>query len=109
MIRTLLFSAPSLARYQSEYGINFAEPISVKYRRRRMLDRQIPLAVRLFAGKHKTKHGVSNPHYLDNRYLETTFDLKSMAINNYIDPGKINDPELMSRALSIELLLKHVN
>lgn len=100
---------PSLAHYESDYGIDFTGHIPSSYRLRRMLDRHIPLAVRLLARKRHAGRMADKPYYMDNGYLESVFNLRSMTIDEYIDLSKLNDPELLSRALSIELLLKHVH
>jgi hypothetical protein len=100
---------PSLAGYQSDYGINFADPIPAKYRLRRMIDRHIPFAVRMLARKHKPRMVAGKPYYLSEGYLESVFDLKSMAVEEYVNLSRLNDPELLSRALSVELLLKHLH
>lgn len=102
-------ASPSLASYQSDYGINFTDPIPAKYRFRRMVDRHIPFSIRMLARRHKPRNVVARPYYLNDDYLQTVFDLKSMAISQYVDVKSLDDPELLSRALSVDLLLKHLH
>jgi hypothetical protein len=101
-------ASPSLARYQSDYGINFADPIPAAYRAKQLLHRHIPLAIRLLARRRRARKAAGKPYYLGDDYLSSAFESKSMAIEEFVDQGEIHDPEVLSRALSVELFLKHL-
>jgi hypothetical protein len=101
---------PALARYNSAYGINFFDPIPFSYRSRHAAERHIPLWVRLVIRRLRAKRTAANwPYYLGDDYVREVLDTRNMRVSEFVDVKKIEDPELLSRALSAELLLSAVS
>ena len=74
-----------------------------------MLDRHVPLTARLMARQYRAGRAAGPmPYYLDRKYQAAIVDTKALAIDEQIDLAAIQDPEILSRALSVELLLKHL-
>jgi hypothetical protein len=96
---------PALARFNSAYGINFLDPVPRPYRVRRMIERHVPLWARLIARKRRSQKPVRMPYYFERAYLESILDLKSLRMAEYVDISKVSSPEILSRVLSVELLL----
>lgn len=100
--------APSLAKYQSAYGINFWDQIPLRYRFRRALERQYPLFLRLMKRRLESEKQKSTKYYFNQEYLNNIVCMQSLAIADYVEVQKITDSEVMSRALSVELLISNL-
>ncbi|MFM8331881.1 MAG: hypothetical protein ACKN9T_09345 [Candidatus Methylumidiphilus sp.] len=105
--RLIQFLAPTLAKYPSHYGINFSDPIPPRYRLLRLIERNIPLKIRLLK-RSKISLAGPRPYYFADDYLSQVFDLSNLKVAEYVDIDKIDNPEILSRALSVELLLSHL-
>lgn len=101
-------AAPSLAKYESAYGINFSDQVPLGYRFKRALERQYPLALRVMKRRLESGKQQPMPYYFGKEYLDSIVDMKSLAISDHVDVQKIANPEILSRALSIELLLANL-
>jgi hypothetical protein len=95
---------PALAKYPSSYGINFFDPVPAKYRLLRMAERNIPLKIRLLK-RSAVKSSETKPYYFNEDYIGNIIDMKNLQISDLVDVDKLDNPELLSRALSVELLL----
>lgn len=102
-------AAPSLARYESAYGINFSDRIPLGYRLKRALERQYPLSLRLLKRKRESSKPQPMPYFFGREYLDSILDMDSLAISDYVNVNKINNPEILSRAFSIELLIMNLS
>jgi asparagine synthase (glutamine-hydrolysing) len=98
---------PDLAKYPSSYGINFFDPIPFQYKLLRSIERNIPLKLRLLKRSFVKPSG-KPPYFYEKEYLGAIVDLKNPKISQFVNLDKINDTELYSRALSIELLLSKI-
>jgi hypothetical protein len=96
---------PILAGYKSSYGINFSDAIPAKYRFKRMVERHIPLAIRQLKRRISPAGYGHIPYYMSEEYIKCLMDTNDLQISEFVDINKINNPEILSRALSIELLL----
>lgn len=96
---------PDLAKYNSSYGIDFSSPVPTSYKLKCVLERHVPLPVRLFKRKMADRHQQVWPYLLSERYLGRIVDLNNLQVSEFIDISKIRDAEIFTRALSIELLL----
>ncbi|MFZ4535403.1 hypothetical protein [Propionivibrio sp.] len=99
---------PALAKYNSAYGINFSDPIPWLYRMRLAGERHLPLSLRLIKRAHGASKPQAMPYFLEKPYIESIVDLNHLEISEYLDMSKIMNPEILSRALSVELLLQHL-
>ena len=99
---------PSLARHDSAYGINFVDPVPLGYRTRRTLERHIPLWLRLAKRRLARNTARIPPYYLGAEYLASVLDLERLRIGEWLDVRRIGDPEVLNRALSVELLLNNL-
>ncbi|MBM4197195.1 MAG: hypothetical protein FJ197_08895 [Gammaproteobacteria bacterium] len=99
-------ASPAIARYGSDYGINFSDPVPLAYQVRRWIERGIPPAARLLARRSKPGKPLARPYYLGEEFVSRLVKLESMAMSEFVDFSAIDDPELYSRAVSVELLLR---
>jgi len=95
---------PSLASYQSAYGINFTDPISPKTRLTAKIRQNVPVGLRLLR-RTRRYAGSAQPFYLGGDYYRTIFGDRPLAVAEYLDPAGIRDPVKRARALTVELFL----
>lgn len=102
---------PELTKYQSTYGYDFNSSVPLKYWVKMTLERNIPLTWRPLLRKIRKSKKLPVQKYgfslLSPKYLERIFDLNDLFIDRYIDVSLIKDQTILSRALSLEKLLKN--
>ena len=103
------FIDPALANYPSQYGYNFYDydKIPTKIKMKTFLRYHTPTTLRPFLRAHFWKQGekVKFPYYLTKDYLNMVFPSSELVISEFVDINKITDPDMLSRALSVELIL----
>jgi len=93
---------PRIARYNSVYRKTFINPPPLTSVMWEKLYQNIPIRARPLL-KWCTKH-YSLPYYLKDEYITSIFNTKHMYIQEYIDVGKIRNPCILSRTLSVEAI-----
>ncbi len=95
-----------LSKYYSDYGFTFYDKINRKRKIKGFIKRNIPISLRpLIRRKLSKNKNEIKPYYLQDEYLNEIFNLDNLEIYKYINVKQIKDPEVLSRALSIELLI----
>jgi asparagine synthase (glutamine-hydrolysing) len=111
MIRRL---NPALAAVPSSYGHRFSEPLPWMKRARESVERHcrnlvpLPLVFAAYRMLRKKSRYNSSPYCYSERYLNTIIDPKNLLISEYLDLERLralDDPFVLSRALTVELLL----
>lgn len=104
----------SIASHLSEYGYSFDKPAPLKKWCTEFIREYTPISIRWSQRKKRyniekklkeEQNQSSFPYFLQDEYLKTVFDLNDLHISKYIDINKIINPGLLSRALSVELIL----
>ncbi len=99
----------ALAKYDSQYGINFSDPIPLAYRVSHWANRSVPLPMRLIKRRlNLRKQARPMPYYLQGEHVRQVVDMRHLRISEFIDIDQIGDPALLSRALSVEVLLNAI-
>jgi hypothetical protein len=100
---------PVLAKYPSEYGFNFFDPLKSSTKIKYFFEINLPIFLRPFIRKHFLNRGTIDknkfPFYFKKNYLNKIFLFDHLTISKYFNIDKIDDPEILSRALTAELLL----
>jgi len=102
---------PAIAKYDSQYGYRYSEyaniPFNVKLRN--LMKTHSPLLLRTIVRKHlwRRKRVGKNKfrYYLKSPFLEEIFPYNDLLISKYINVDNIIESTMLSRALSVELLL----
>ncbi len=97
--------SPEVAKFNSNYGYNFYDPLPVKYKIKEGVKYGIPVSLRPCLRKKKLKSNFKLPYYFQNEYREQFFDKESYFVSEYIDTSYPHF-ETVSRIFSLELLLK---
>lgn len=93
-----------LSRYPSQYGYNFHEGSRLKNKIKDHLLQCVPLSVRpMFR---KVNKNYSPPYYLKKNYTDLIFKGRKMILDEYINYEKIMDKNIISRALTAEIVLR---
>ncbi len=96
-----------LAAAPSAYGFTFSDGPSLKKRVRQRIVRALPTRVRPLA--HRIKKRMARqpefPFYLNDEFVGRVFPDGVSEITEYIHLDRIRRPDLLSRALTLELLL----
>ena len=98
------FLSPQLAKYNSNYGFNFFDPLPIKYKLKTILLNNTPVALRPFLRKQKAKKRKQLPYYFSKEYLDPLVGKKPYYIESYIDTN-YPDMEILSRIYTLELLI----
>ena len=93
---------PKLAHYNSSYGFNFYNSISYKDKLNNQFKNFIPMKYRIYRKKRKYN---TLPYYLSKTYLERIFNFNDLAMNEFFNVSIINNSQLLSRILTVELLI----
>lgn len=101
-------ASPSIAKYMSSYGINFQDPIPTTYSTKRALERQIPFWLRLYVRRKRVRTAPTLPYYFDREYLSSLFNPDDLKLNHFIKFDQLHDPEILSRAYTVEVLINHL-
>jgi hypothetical protein len=100
---------PAVSKYPSQYGYTFYDydKISLWIKAKTYVRYHVPPGARPYLRAHFKNKGSKNwfPYYLSSEYLETVFSLRQLSISEYIDVDKITDLSMLSRVLSVELLM----
>lgn len=98
---------PQLAAAPSAYGHPFTARMPVKNRLRRKLVRWIPLSLRpvMHRARRRLLAKPGFPFYLEPDFLCEVFPDGVSHVSEYVDLGRVRDAGLLSRALTVELLL----
>jgi len=100
---------PVLAKYPSQYGFNFFDSLKFSTKIKYFFEINLPIFLRPFYRKHllnrsrRDKHRF--PFYFKKNYLNKIFLSNHLELSKYFNIDKIDDPEILSRALTAELLL----
>lgn len=98
---------PALAKYPSVYGHPFSGPIPWRVRlRNAALVNSVYFPNRLVRVlKSRGKTPAQLPWHLQPSYLREVVDLRSLEVSSFVHVDRIRAPSLLSRALTVELLL----
>jgi len=98
---------PRLAAYPSVYGHSFAGPIpwKVRFKNAAMVNSLYLPKPLVRALKTRGRIPGKMPWYLQKRYVGDIVDLKALEISRFIHVDQIKSPSMLSRALTVELLL----
>lgn len=107
------FIDPDLAKYQSVYGFNFFDGIPLNVRMEYFVKLHTPLCLRPWIrkrlwGDHRlslNRPKVELPFYLTEKYLYEIFGSEDMNVARYINISNISDPRILSRVLTVELVI----
>tara|TARA_Y100001970_G_scaffold210054_1_gene256181 strand:- start:1457 stop:3193 length:1737 start_codon:yes stop_codon:yes gene_type:complete len=97
-----------VSKYLSDYGFNFfSKKINLKYKIKDYLRVHCPIFLRGFIRRRK-KNNSEMPYFLKEEYIKNIFPLDKLLINQYIDINKIKNPEILSRALTLEFIFQKI-
>ena len=66
-----------------------------------------PIFLRGFIRRRK-KNNSEMPYFLKEEYIKNIFPLDKLLINQYIDINKVKNPEILSRALTLEFIFQKI-
>jgi asparagine synthase (glutamine-hydrolysing) len=100
---------PQLAKYPSAYGFNFHDPVrprrrflsSVREKLPNFLQPVIPMAHRKLRALR-----FQPPFYMSGEYLAKVFSGRDLGVARYVHMERIKDPAMLSRVLSVELIIR---
>jgi asparagine synthase (glutamine-hydrolysing) len=100
---------PRLAKYPSAYGFNFYDPVqpqrkflsSVREKLPYFLQPVVPVAHRKMRAMR-----FQPPFYFHGEYLREIFPGQDLSVNRYVNMERIKDPNMLSRVLSVELVIE---
>lgn len=95
----------NVAKYMSGYGFDFYSNPKMKRKLKNILVRNFPIQLRPYVRKRRIYKKQSFPYYLKKEMLENIMDLDQPSIEKFINTEEILDPTMLSRALTIELLI----
>jgi hypothetical protein len=103
------FIDPALAKYPTTRGYSFYDGISPKAKMKYLLKVHTPIWLRPYIRKRKWKQnniGTDKfPYYFAKGYLDRIFPSSELNVSKYVHIDKIYDPDMLSRVLSVELVL----
>jgi hypothetical protein len=98
-----------IAKFPSLYGFNFYNSVGIKKKFLNTIKRNTPICIRPFLRRNFRSYNYNTlPYYLSDKYLKEIFDSKELYMNNYIKIKEIKNPHVLSRVLSLELLLSDI-
>ena len=99
-----------LARYNSVYGYNFYEPLPLKQLLYGMAKIAAPIWLRPLLrnrlAKKRRKKQIQNPFYLSKEYIESALGKSEFITSKFVNFDKIHSVDMLSRILTLEILLK---
>ena len=99
---------PDLARYPSQYGHNFADPIPLKKRAVNTFLLNMPDTLRSHIRRWRNRtQSLAMPFYLTEEYLKQIIDFKNLQISEYMQLNKIDNPDVFNRAMTVELTISN--
>ena len=98
-----------MAKYDSNYGHNFFDKVPNIRKIKAFFLRNIPLVFKPYLRWYSSKSkNTEMPYYLKEEYTSKVIDLDNMIISQFVDLNKLTDKARLSRALTIEYLLKNL-
>jgi len=94
-----------LSKYNSQYGRNFYDKVPFDIYLKEELLKYIPINLRPVLKNYK-KTKMIKPYYFTEGYISKIFTANKYILQEYIDYSSINDRNIMSRALTAELVLQ---
>lgn len=105
----LIYSADSaLAQYESSYGYSFCpDAVPWKTNFKNLLIQYTPNEIRPFLRKFRVSRNKKlRPYYDSPDYVGQFFDSKDLLVSEYVHLDKIMDPDVLSRAYTVEYLMR---
>jgi len=103
---------PELAKFNSIYGYNFSKPVPFKFKVKETILRNTPLTwrpkLRNYRKSRKLPVHKFGFNILEDAYLKKLFDFDQLKIDEFLDIKKISNSAILSRSLSVELLLREL-
>ncbi len=98
---------PRLAKYRSNYGINFYDPIPLAFKLKNWGMVHAPIGIRPFLNKRMQMRrlGGGMPFYLREKHVGTLLNPRALEIARYVNLDNVRDPVTLNRALTVELLM----
>jgi hypothetical protein len=98
---------PKLASYPMEYGYSLADGPGIKTKIKSQIKQRFPISIRPFIYRHfvRAKGDGQMPFYLSKEFLNALFPDGCSHVSPYIDIDKVSNSRLLSRALTLELIL----
>lgn len=103
------FIDPSLAKFSSEYGINFFDNLSLKYKIKQNMKYHFPVFLRPIARKIKSNNYNYSPYFTEQAYLNNVFNSKDFFTSEYVSINSVKNSDILSRVYTIEMLYQIVN
>ena len=104
---------PALAKYPSAYGFRFTDysRIPLKVKMKTFFRYHTPTIIRPFLRAHLwNQENIGKiPYYLSEKYQDVIFPSSELAVSEFINIKKINDPDMLSRVLTVEVLLRDIS
>lgn len=100
------FYDPAISKYSSQYGVNFFDKVSVKKKLADNFRKLVPIALIPFLKNRKRK--LVPPYYMEKHYLNEIFGASELTLKEYFDFKMFNDKDMLSRALTTEILLRDI-
>ena len=97
---------PELSKYNSQYGINFYNKISMKKKLTDSFFKIIPIAFRPFLKDKKRK--LTLPYYMEEKYIKEVFGSEEFILKDYLNLERIKDKNMLSRAMTVEIFLRDI-
>ena len=97
---------PHLARHPSNYGFSFSRPAPWQVRLRTALETHAPISARPLYRRLMSKvTRIPMAYYLEEPYFRGVFGGGPFEISPFVHVDRIRDPAILSRALTVELIL----
>ena len=100
-----------LAKYQTNYGFNCIDDIKFKTKLKTNLKTAVPISLRPYLRSYiqsriikKRQH--QSAYYLNEAYLNEIFDSEDMILSQFVNIDKVSDSDMLSRILTVELLMR---
>ncbi len=103
---------PDLAKYTSQYGFNFYDKMNLLKKSKRFLMIHTPIILRPYIRRIRSiiqqRRNVALQYYFDGSYLNKIFNTNELTMLRYININKVKNKYVLSRVLSVELLIKDI-
>jgi hypothetical protein len=101
---------PIVAKYPSQYGFSFCDydKIPPQIKMKEFIRYHTPITLRPCVRKYWRRKNMGKdgyPYYFGKEYLDMIFPSNRLSVSKYIHIDKIDDPNMLSRVLSVELLI----
>ncbi|PID59186.1 MAG: hypothetical protein CR986_06835 [Ignavibacteriae bacterium] len=100
------FINPKLAKYSSNYGINFFDPIPFNFKLKNAFKNAIPVSIRPSLRKIKNKKE-RLPEYLNKNFIAEFLGTDELMMSQYFEIDKIYSVDILSRIFTLELFLQN--